>query len=42
MTSEGRGQLLLIHHALRVKAVVLFNNSEEVKVPVRGEPRALM
>jgi hypothetical protein len=32
---------LFTTHSLRVAlAVVLFNNSEEVKVSVRGEPRA--
>ena len=38
----GRGPLLLIPHSLRVKAVLLFNNSEEVKVSVPGGARAIM
>jgi hypothetical protein len=42
VTSDGRNPLLVTHHALRVKAVELFNNPEEVKVPVRGERRVLM
>ena len=33
---------VITHHALRVTAATFFNNLEEVKVPVRCEPRALM
>ena len=38
--SDGCHLLLLTHHALRVTAATFFNNLEEVKVPVRCEPRA--
>ena len=42
MTSDGRGPSLLTHHALRVKAVALFNNQEEVKVSVPSGARVLV
>ena len=38
----GLARLLAIHHSLRVTAVSLFNNSEEVKVSVPSGARVLM